>query len=475
MYGDESGHVYNLNKRGRRVGPGLERKLIFLCEQSHLDEQCKARLHVHPNPPYIILSASGQHFHAPIPGKLESMRVKAALRNRATASRDSLTSVSDLVSSSLEGLSEAASARLPNRDSLKRFVRAKRSQLLPPPPTDYTFAVPDFLATILTSAESEERGPFLVGDTLLDGKRLLVVSAPWMLEYANSGAVVEINVDGTFAKAPLLWEQIYVVGTQTSGVGIPLLFCLLGGKSEGWYDKMWEIIAECVPGLKPARATVDFEIAAVNSLRKTFPNIRIQLCAFHLSQSILRKVQQMGFKQRYETDAHFNLCVRMIRSMPFLPVEEVERGWDAFLHSDYCRDPAMDKLAEYYGPTYVYRTDHRGQRKPGLFCVEEWNCFNATLSGQNRTNNASEAFNRRLGSSITEDHPTLWRLLRQLQKELALSRHDLNCALRGDPPSRPSKNSTALQSRLLSIAQTFNPHHDHLIPYIRSIANTLSR
>jgi len=64
--------------------------------------------------------------------------------------------------------------------------------------------------------------------------------------------------------------------------------------------------------LEPRVIATDFEKGAINALREVFPHVTVSGCHFHLSQSVLRKVNELGLKTTYEGDAEFALHIRII-------------------------------------------------------------------------------------------------------------------------------------------------------------------
>ena len=45
---------------------------------------------------------------------------------------------------------------------------------------------------------------------------------------------------------------------------------------------------------------MDYEHAAIKTLRQVFPQSRVKCCFFHFRQAIYRRVQQEGLKAQYE-------------------------------------------------------------------------------------------------------------------------------------------------------------------------------
>ncbi|KAF0748988.1 Uncharacterized protein FWK35_00020675, partial [Aphis craccivora] len=95
-----------------------------------------------------------------------------------------------------------------------------------------------------------------------------------------------IFMDGTFATCPQDFFQVYVVHAQ---IGENMI-------------------------------TIDFEQAVIKAIEDVFKNeVTIQLCYFHLNQSIWRKVQELGLAIKYKENKQFRQAVKLISALAFLP------------------------------------------------------------------------------------------------------------------------------------------------------------
>jgi len=71
----------------------------------------------------------------------------------------------------------------------------------------------------------------------------------------------------------------------------------------------------------------DFELASINSINEVF-NFAIQsACFFNFTQSIYRKIQNVGHSNKYLNDDNFNLLARKIPALAFLPINIVRNAW----------------------------------------------------------------------------------------------------------------------------------------------------
>lgn len=107
------------------------------------------------------------------------------------------------------------------------------------------------------------------------GKQLLTTSRLWL-------------ADGTFFTAPPPFAQVYLVcGQSVSGNVLPAAYCLLPSKETRTYDRMWTTIKfelSLDEDVSPDVLKMDYEAAAANAFRNSFPGARISGCLFHLKK-----------------------------------------------------------------------------------------------------------------------------------------------------------------------------------------------
>ena len=92
-----------------------------------------------------------------------------------------------------------------------------------------------------------------------------------------------------------------------------------------------------------SRFLLDFEMAAINSVQAAFPNCSISGCFFHLCRCVLRNVASLGLKKEYDSNKDFNLKVKSLMSLSFVPPEDVPTVFD-LLSAKYPNTEACDNL-----------------------------------------------------------------------------------------------------------------------------------
>lgn len=142
------------------------------------------------------------------------------------------------------------------------------------------------------------------GDTLTDDLRktirgkdfivhesgkLLILATPRNFELL----ALKKKCDGTFDSAPL-GSQLYIVHVLLDECHtVPVVYCIAKNKNKDTYDMIFRILKQLRPDLNPVSVTIDYESAALNSVRTFFfPNTNIYGCFFHFGQCLWREIQR---------------------------------------------------------------------------------------------------------------------------------------------------------------------------------------
>ena len=75
---------------------------------------------------------------------------------------------------------------------------------------------------------------------------------------------------------------------------------------------------------------IDFEIAALSAFASHDEN-DIEGCYFHLCQSLMQKISELGLKKTYESNSELVLALNMIPALRFVPKSKVEIGFNLII------------------------------------------------------------------------------------------------------------------------------------------------
>lgn len=141
-------------------------------------------------------------------------------------------------------------------------------------------------------------------------------------------------MDGTFSVAPRTFYQLYIVHGIILGKAFPLVYILLTRKLELIYTRAFSALAQnafnkYAIDLRPRFIIADFELAALNAMRTSFPGVEVRGCHFHFAQSIQREVGKLGLKTEYDSRGRFHYSVRLLYALAYVPVGLVEEYYRA--------------------------------------------------------------------------------------------------------------------------------------------------
>lgn len=171
----------------------------------------------------------------------------------------------------------------------------------------------------------------------------------------------------------------------------PLVYALLPDKSTSTYKRVFRALQDIEPTLNPTTVLRDFEKSLLAALDAVFPNATLRGCLFHFNQCIYRAIQRNGLKKRYDTDADFALQMRYLSALAFVPIDDIARVFEHLVDINHFPEEA-EEVVEYFEEEWIGRLRSRRSRKPQSYSLDLWNCYNATLEGLPRTNNAVPRF-----------------------------------------------------------------------------------
>ena len=274
----------------------------------------------------------------------------------------------------------------------------------------------------------------------------------------------QIFGDGTFDKVPSMFYQLYTWHAQVGNSYPPCIYFLLPKKNEDTYRRMFEILKSLLPDLGPTQIFVDFEKAAINAARIAFPQAEIKGCYFHLSQSVIRKINAVGLKPSYEADLNTKLLLKSLSALSFVPATDVRSVFNQ-LAATYPEEDSYTEVLNYFYSTYIEGAAGRNPQLP----IALWNHYDSVLAKSPKTTNCCEGFHNALNSLFHCSHPSIWFLCDGLQRDLACHRLTLANAETGRPEKENRKYKNLMDS-VSAAVQEYNGMEDKL-KYLRKLSN----
>ena len=134
-------------------------------------------------------------------------------------------------------------------------------------------------------------------------------------------------MDATFAVCPSLFYQLHTMHGIIKDTTVPLVYCLMRNKTKEKYEELFAALKNLNAMLDPHGVTIDFEIAAMEALKSSFPNANIKGCFFHFAQANWRKIQSVGLAREYQQDTEVRNILKSFVALALVPEEDIYIGF----------------------------------------------------------------------------------------------------------------------------------------------------
>ncbi|XP_068232264.1 uncharacterized protein [Palaemon carinicauda] len=399
-------HKHGTNKDGTII--------YWVCSQRK-KRNCKARLHTKKTSDndFEVLQHVNEHTHSSTKDRVDAKVAHESLKEKVKTSHQSSRV---LVAQATASLDESVLSQMPNTSHISRNIRKWRQKLsnFPSVPCGRAgYSIPlEF--TVIEGGKT-----FLQYDSGID-------DVDRILMFASDAGLQDLKrfknwtIDGTFKVAPEFYYQLLTVHVQQDKLSIPRVFALLPNKTEVTYRRVFEKLSEFLGGEETENITIDFEKACFNGIKAAFPDVFLNGCFFHFSQSLYRKIVELGFKQEYHNNNEFSLKMRHFSALAFVPTQDV-----IWVFEELSDDDAIpQEFLAYFESTYIgieRGTRNNRRRVTGTFPLCFWNVYSRVVNSLPRTNNNVEAFHNSLNKSVGNAHPNIWRLIDALKDEERLA------------------------------------------------------
>ena len=163
--------------------------------------------------------------------------------------------------------------------------------------------------------------------------------------------------DGTFKIAPRGIQQMYTIHSRMNHNDpfTPCAYALMERKTSAAYEDVFEALKDKAITLgytlNPENFSTDYELAAIQAIKKCFPNTQLAGCLFHFAQICWRKVQQSqaGIDIRKLIESELRTEFHMLIALAFIPVSDISSTFDMLMGNlDSRLIPLAEPLNEYY-------------------------------------------------------------------------------------------------------------------------------
>ncbi|CAF1128681.1 unnamed protein product [Rotaria sordida] len=111
---------------------------------------------------------------------------------------------------------------------------------------------------------------FLLSDNENNSDRMIILSSDDDLDRLSNSDYS--HTDGTFKAriAPQLFHQLYTIHGILCGRSLPLVYCIISGKSEEIHDEMFDVVLKHI-SQRPKSITIEYEKAVLNVIKQKLP------------------------------------------------------------------------------------------------------------------------------------------------------------------------------------------------------------
>ena len=411
-----------------------------------------------------IISQSNEHSHELNTGRSEARQLVQQMKETVRSQLNPVNS--QIIAASLQLVQDekATQLSLPSRSALTRTLnRSKQTTSLPTIATDDRhFEIPDrFKQFCLFDSGKQDTERILIFGDLENLNALKLYNKTWL-------------VDGTFKICPSQFYQLYTVHIQIGGFYPPCVYALLSNKRLSTYNKFLTALKSLIGDVTPERILIDFEIAALSAFTSHYET-DIKGCYFHLCQSFMRKISELGLKKTYEPNSELVLALNMIPALSFVPESKVEIGFDLVIEEicsvatklDISQNDLekLDELTAYFQKTYI-RGDLIGRKT--LFPISLWNHYQNAVCGLARTTNAVEGWHLGVTALFQGSHPSIHTFLEKIQLDSYNQKFNILKASSGII-NLSRKKYRDLNEKVQQITSSYTD--SNLLSYIRSLAH----
>ena len=227
------------------------------------------------------------------------------------------------------------------------------------------------------------------------------------------------------------------------------------------------------PGMNPTTIFTDYETASIEAFHQAFPNARMKGCWFHFGQCVWRRIQsEPDVLQRYGNDMAFQVQVKSLGSLSFVPPEDVVNAYETLARSPFfVQHESLHPILTYFEKNWIGELNHRtGIRRAPRFAIELWSNRESVLNGEHLTTNSLEGWHRQLYGRIGATHPNIWKYLHCLKEEQALVETKIQSYLRGERV-RPSPKYKRVYERIQNCTRNWG--NVDTLDFLRGIAHNL--
>lgn len=454
-----NGFIYNKNRQ-------VNNTVYWICEL-YQTKQCKSRattiVNMETETHTVTKHNDYLHNHDPDPARPEISSIITELKINSIEHPEKKTC--QILQAAKRNADEMILSKLPSTSAMRQIVYREKSKGKPVfmEPTSVYF-------TIHHDGLQIHEENFVICDEIFnENKRIIIFSCRKMMEFFGKSTL--LIMDGTFKIASNNFLQLYVIHGNIHKENkntFPLLFALCTHKDKVTYNKMFDlIISYCHERdiiINAKNVIMDFELAAMQSVKQNFDNVQINGCFFHLAQIIYRKIQKTGKATMYGTNVNFAIEMKCLLALAFLNNSKITQYFEKFLETV---SPDSLEIVTMFGHNFVIDDAKKPKFPPHLWSISE-----LQKKGLPRTQNSAESWHHRINQLIDVKNPGFYKLAHELLKESFVILGNIEKMLNGETPPKKKKRNGNANKNIDNILKNIDEYTE--CQFLRSIASNLN-
>ena len=160
--------------------------------------------------------------------------------------------------------------------------------------------------------------------------------------------------------------------------------------------------------------------------------------------------------------------MKCLPALAFVPEDDVITVFEELVLT-LPQEPEVEEVVAYFESNYIRGIQIGGRRRDSRFPIKLWNHFEDAEECAPKTTNCCEGFHNALKSVYMCAHPTMWKFLKGIARDIAVQRlvHQNALVHRRDAPTN---KYIKLAQRLATKIKMYRAEVDKLL-YLRAVAN----
>lgn len=402
--------------KSQRGGSMIIYELFIYCydKKINLSERYRCRKRTCTAVCYLtndVLSTAGSHNHENHRTEIERIKLNLKIKSRARETNEMPKHI--IVQETKNHDTNELNHHI-KPEAMKKIITRERNKIV-------GIEIAGYVDIPMALQKDHQGNNFLIHDSGYDDINRFVIFSSQFKSFFIMNADVWL-VDGTFKSVPGDFYQLITVHIFIFGKTYPAYYILLKNKCQEIYNNCFKYIRDIQKVRQPRIVVTDFEIGLHNALQETFVDSTCYFCFFHYSQSLYRRIKEIGYALKYKNDPEFRKIMKKFFSLPFFPLYRLQNAYNII--EEEVTNLKDDKMIEYLN--YFRKTYYNNATNGPIYNPRLWSCFDRVINFQPRTTNNVEGWHRAFNQVCLVSHPNIAVVVKTMQDEEELNRIELS-------------------------------------------------